>query len=133
MSRKRSLGAAAAFIGLGLLLRLPKWNLPLAIHHYGGGILWGAMLFALVAAVRPPGWRVPGCWVTAGVIAAGIEGSRLLHGAELDAFRRTLAGQLLLGNIFSAWNLAAYACGISLAALMIVSPRTDRASASLSA
>lgn len=129
MSRTRSLGAAAAFIGLGLLLRLPKRNLPLAIHHYGGGILWGAMLFALVAAVRPPGWRVPGCWV----IAAGIEGSRLLHGAELDAFRRTLAGQLLLGNIFSAWNLAAYACGISLAALMIVSPRTDRASASLSA
>ncbi len=101
MSRTRSLGAAAAFIGLGLLLRLPKWNLPLAIHHYGGGILWGAMLFALVAAVRPPGWRAPGCWVTAGVIAAGIEGSRLLHGAELDAFRRTLAGQLLLGNIFS--------------------------------
>jgi hypothetical protein len=117
MSRTRCLSAAALYVCLGLLLRLPKWNLPLAIHHYGGGTLWGAMLVALVAAVRPPGWRMRG----------------LLHGAELDAFRRTLAGQLLLGNIFSVWNLVAYACGIGFAALVIVSPRTDRASVSLSA
>jgi hypothetical protein len=133
MSRTRCLSAAALYVCLGLLLRLPKWNLPLAIHHYGGGTLWGAMLVALVAAVRPPGWRMRGCVGAASVIAAVIEGSRLLHGAELDAFRRTLAGQLLLGNIFSVWNLVAYACGIGFAALVIVSPRTDRASVSLSA
>jgi len=133
MSRTGCLGAAVLLVGLGLLLRLPNWNLSLTVHHYGGGILWGAMLFMLVAALRPPLWRVRGCIFAASIIAGLIELSRLLHGADLDAFRRTLAGQLLLGRIFSAWNLAAYACGIGLAVLYIRLPRSNRSSTSLSA
>ena len=74
------------------------------------------MLYGLVAALRPPGWGVPACLAAAFLAAAAIEVSRLVRTPELDAFRATLAGQLLLGRIFSAWNLLAYAIGIGAGA-----------------
>jgi predicted membrane protein len=48
------------------------------------------------------------------VIAVVAEFSRLVHTPWLDAFRLTTAGALLLGRIFSLWNLAAYAIGIGV-------------------
>lgn len=107
LARAAHLGLAAAVIGLGLLLRVPAWNLPLAVHHYGGGILWGAMLFLLVAALRPAGWGLRTCMIAAFFGAGLIEASRLVHTPALDAFRATLPGQLLLGTLFSPWNLCA--------------------------
>ncbi len=50
------------------------------------------------------------------LIALIVEFSRLYHTPELDAFRLTTAGKLLLGRVFSLWNIAAYAVGISIAA-----------------
>ena len=47
-------------------------------------------------------------------IAIVVECSRLVHAPWLDAFRLTTAGALLLGRIFSLWNLVAYAVGIAL-------------------
>jgi hypothetical protein len=47
-------------------------------------------------------------------IAAAVEFSRLYHTPHLDAFRLSLPGALLLGRIFSLWNLLAYVCGILL-------------------
>ena len=44
--------------------------------------------------------------------AVVVETSRLVHVPWLDAFRVTTAGALLLGRIFSPWNLVAYAAGI---------------------
>lgn len=35
-----------------------------------------------------------------------------MHTPWLDAFRLTAAGALLLGRIFSPWNLVAYVTGI---------------------
>jgi len=49
------------------------------------------------------------------VIAVGVELFRLFHTLWLDEFRLTLAGVLLLGRIFSVWNILAYAAGILLA------------------
>ena len=46
------------------------------------------------------------------VIAVVVEFSRLVHAPWLDAFRLTTAGALLLGRIFSPWNMVAYAVGI---------------------
>jgi hypothetical protein len=37
------------------------------------------------------------------------------HPGSTDEFRLTLAGALLLGRIFSVWNILAYAAGILLA------------------
>jgi hypothetical protein len=50
-------------------------------------------------------------------VAVAVELIRLVHTPWLDDFRLTLAGALLLGRIFSLWNLVAYAAGIVLGAV----------------
>ena len=97
----------------GLLLRRFGLGLemPAAIVKYGGSILWGAMVFFLVALVTPRLSRLRTASVSA-VIAVGVELFRLVHTPWLDGFRSTLAGALLLGRIFSAWNILAYGAGI---------------------
>lgn len=133
VARRTHLGLALAVIAPGLLLRVPGWRLPLADHHYGGGVLWGALLFLLVAALRPARWGLRGCLIATATEAALIETSRLFHTDALDAFRTTLPGQLLLGNIFSAWNVGAYAVSIGAAARLAVSLHRDRGRAALPA
>jgi hypothetical protein len=54
----------------------------------------------------------------AAVIAVGVELFRLVHTPWLDSFRLTMAGALLLGRIFSAWDILAYGIGIAPGALL---------------
>lgn len=124
MSRPTYLGLAITVVLAGLLLRLVDWGLPLWVHHHAGGILWGAMLFLIVSALRPPGRDLGACLIASGMIAAIVEATRLFQSPGLDAFRATLAGQLLLGRIFSGWNLVAYAVGIGAAASLTRSAPT---------
>ena len=127
MSRVAYVAAAALVILAGLALRLVPWGLPLWAHHVGGGVLWGAMLFLLAAGLRPrSGERA--ALATAFLAATAIEFVRLYRAPELDAFRETLAGQLLLGRIVSAWNILTYAVGIALAFLVTHRIRTGRPS-----
>lgn len=49
------------------------------------------------------------------MIAVGVELFRLVHTPWLDDFRLTLLGALLLGRIFSPWDILAYVAGIGLA------------------
>lgn len=103
-------------IALGLALRRFGYaaNLPFAFVKYGGSILWGAMVYWLFAAIfitqRP--FRVA---FIALMVAIAVELFRLWHTPALDAFRLTTAGALLLGRVFSLWNIAAYAIGIAAA------------------
>ncbi|GJE37023.1 hypothetical protein QO016_002228 [Methylobacterium persicinum] len=119
MTRRAALGITVLVILAGLALRLGPWHLPLTTHHYGGGILWGMMLYALAAAFRPRWWGRYACLTIAGAAAVCVELSRLVHMPALDAFRHTLVGQLLLGQIFSPWNLLAYAAGIAAMAVLV--------------
>jgi len=48
-------------------------------------------------------------------LAIAVELFRLYHTPWLDAFRLTTAGALLLGHVFSLWNILAYAIGIAVA------------------
>jgi len=100
-------GLALRHFGLGL-------GIPASIVKYGGSVLWGAMVFFLVAIVTPRFRRFHIAAVSA-AIAVGVELFRLLHTPLLDAFRLTLAGALLLGRIFSLWDILAYIAGICLA------------------
>jgi hypothetical protein len=52
------------------------------------------------------------------VIAACVELFRLVHAPWLDEFRLTLVGALLLGRIFSPWDILAYGVGIGLGMLL---------------
>jgi Protein of unknown function (DUF2809) len=115
---------ARAFLCLGIIvagltLRWfgPGLGIPAAIVKYGGSILWGAMVFFLVALAFPGLSRLRIAGISA-VIAVGVELFRLVHAPWLDTFRLTLAGALLLGRIFSAWDILAYGAGIWLAMLL---------------
>jgi hypothetical protein len=52
------------------------------------------------------------------VIAVFVELFRLVRAPWLDEFRLTLAGALLLGRTFSAWDILAYGTGIGLGMLL---------------
>ncbi|WP_298239822.1 DUF2809 domain-containing protein [uncultured Bradyrhizobium sp.] len=105
---------ALIVIACGLSLRWYGFplGLPAFVVKYGGSLLWATMVFLLVGVLLP---RLTQSQLAAiaMVIAAAVEFSRLVHMPWLDAFRLTTAGALLLGRIFSLWNLVAYAAGIA--------------------
>ena len=65
---------------------------------------------ALLPATRPA--RLAARCLAAAVL---VELFRLVHAPWLDAFRFTTAGALLLGRVFSPWNMLFYAIGIATA------------------
>jgi hypothetical protein len=121
---------ALVIILLGLVLRLVPLGLPYLVVKYGGSALWGAMVYSLVRACAPSAGLGSASFL-AFAISVVTELSRLYHTPELDAFRLTLAGTLLLGRVFSVWNIAAYCAGIALATL--VETRLKRAGVQTSA
>ncbi|WP_448046229.1 ribosomal maturation YjgA family protein [Bradyrhizobium liaoningense] len=105
---------ATVVIVCGLCLRWYGFplGLPAFVVKYGGSLLWATMVFLLVGVALPRLTRTQIAAIAV-VIAGVVEFSRLVHTPWLDAFRLTTAGALLLGRIFSPWNLAAYAVGIA--------------------
>jgi Protein of unknown function (DUF2809) len=116
-----------AIITAGLALRRFGFGvgLPASMVKYGGSILWATMVFVLtsilagalasIAGLRLSRWRIA---LISAVIAVSVELFRLVHSTWLDAFRLTLAGALLLGRIFSLWDMVAYGAGIILGMLL---------------
>ena len=124
-ARLRLFGAAIAVIVCGLCLRAFGYDVGLSFVavKYGGSVLWGAMVFLLLAAAFPSRWR--GYEVQAAVfVAVAVELIRLVHFPALEAFRSTTAGALLLGRVFSPWNIVCYIAGI--AAASFISGRVSR-------
>ena len=113
------IGLCLVIIISGLALRRFGFGvgLPAAIVKYGGSILWGAMVYFLVAIAMPRTlrWHV---MTASAVIAVGVELFRLVHTPWLDDFRLTLTGALLLGRVFSVWDILAYGVGIWLASCL---------------
>ena len=105
-------GLLAGTVMLGLGVRFAHVGLPWGVSKYGGSALWALAVYWVVS------WLVPG---RAGVLAslavtAGVEVGKLWHTAGLDGFRETIWGKLLLGRVFSWWDIAAYWLAIGLAA-----------------
>ena len=113
--RRRALLRALLTLVSGLALRLLPMHLPFLITKYGGSALWALLVYFLLVASLP---RVEPLRVAmlAAAVAFLVELSRLHHSPAEDAFRLTLAGRLLLGRVFSVWNLLAYWTAIALAA-----------------
>lgn len=114
-SRGMMIALCLATIAAGLLLRRfgMGLGLPFGVVKYGGSLLWGTMVYLLLTIIarRQPASRLA---ILAALIALCVELSRLYHTPWLDAFRLTTPGALLLGRVFSPWNLAAYGAGIAL-------------------
>jgi hypothetical protein len=100
-------GLALRRFGLGL-------GTPALVVKYGGSMLWGMMVFFLVAIAASALSRRNVALIAA-AIAVAVELFRLVHAPWLDDFRLSIAGALLLGRVFSPWNMLAYGAGIALA------------------
>ena len=107
--------AALLAVLCGTTLRLTGYEigLPYLLVKYGGSTIWGMMVYFVVAAALAARRRTT--VLVASAIAIAAELFRLYHTPLLDEFRLTLAGALLLGRIFSAWNIVAYLAGIAIA------------------
>jgi len=110
--RLRYAGLTAAIVCAGLLCRWPALGLPWPAAKFAGSSLWGATVYAGLRAINPRA-TIWGALAAAIAIAICVEFFRLYHQPGLDSFRTTLAGKLLLGRIFSLWNVVAYATGIA--------------------
>jgi Protein of unknown function (DUF2809) len=84
---------------------------------YGGSVLWGAMI-SFMMALAAKRLSVPTVAMLSVAIAIGVELFRLVHTPWLDAFCLKLGGALLLGRIFSPWDMLAYGAGIALGVLL---------------
>jgi Protein of unknown function (DUF2809) len=121
LTRERTVGATfivraglwLLVIACGLALRRfgPGLGLSFPLVKYGGSMLWGTMLFFLVAMAARARSQQRIALISA-AIAVCVELFRLVHTPWLDDFRLTTAGALLLGRVFSPWNMLAYGIGI---------------------
>ncbi|MCU6454101.1 DUF2809 domain-containing protein [Sphingomonas sp. A2-49] len=106
-----SAAMVAGTVTAGLALRLVPIGLPGPVVKHGGSILWALMVYAIASMIRPR-WPPRGSAMLALVIAWSIECAQLYHDPVLDAVRRSQIGALLLGRVFSGWDLLAYAAAI---------------------
>ena len=119
MIRARLCFAVAAMIAiaLGLATRMAPGAFPEAIARYGGDVLW-ASTAALLAGVLLPGARAS--WRSAGAFAfaVAIECGQLYHAPWIDSIRATTPGALVLGSGFLWSDLACYAAGVGIVAVV---------------
>ena len=117
--RSRALCAALLLltVALGLASRRFPAALPAFLATYAGDALWAAMVFWLAATLLP---RARTVRLAAGAlgVAAAVEVSQLYHAPWVDAVRATRLGALALGQGFLWSDLACYAAGVGIAALL---------------
>lgn len=114
----------------GLVVRFAPLPLPRLVSKYGGSVLWALMIFWIVhALLRSP--RPPITAVVTACVTAAVECFKLVHTPALDRFRHTLAGVLLLGRVFSVWDLVAYAAAIILGLFLLTGLAAGRPAASV--
>ena len=99
----------------GLAVRFGHLGLPTVVMKFGGSALWAMMIYWLISAALFA-WPVRRAALSAGAIATLVELLKLVHTPSLESFRRTTAGVLLLGRIFSFTDIAVYWTAIAAAA-----------------
>jgi hypothetical protein len=75
------------------------------------------MVYAIFVALLPRR-RPSEIGIIASILALAIEFFKLVHTPNLDAFRLNLAGQLLIGRVFSYADILAYWLAIAAFALV---------------
>lgn len=100
-------------VAAGLAIRFAHLGLPPFVVKYGGSTLWALMIYWILSTLLPS-WRLIPIAVLSGTLATAVEFAKLYHQPALDAFRLTLPGILLLGRIFSVWDIVAYWLAIAV-------------------
>jgi hypothetical protein len=104
-------------IAAGLAVRMVPLDLPPLLEKYGGSMLWALAIYWLVSTILSRGGLITPVMVS-GLVATAVELLKLYHTPDLEAFRSTLPGTLLLGRIFSFADIAAYWIAITVGALV---------------
>ena len=115
--RVRYFALALATIIVGLLVHTQGNALGSVSRDVLGDALWGAMIVWLVSVAAPQA-RLAFRIIAAYLVCVTVEVSQLFHTPALDAVRATFVGRLVLGSGFDPRDLAAYALGIAVAALL---------------
>lgn len=110
-----SIALCAATVAAGIAVRFAPLHLPSAIVKYGGSMLWALLIYWLVSTGLPR-WPAHRAALLAAAIAASVEFFKLYRSPQIDAFRGTLPGILILGRYFSLWDILAYWIAIALGA-----------------
>lgn len=110
-----SLALIAATVVAGLTIRFVPLGLPPSVVKYGGSMLWALMIYWLLSTLFRRR-QVLLIALIAAVVATAVEFFKLYHSPAMDAFRLTVPGVLLLGRIFSAWDILAYWLAIAIGA-----------------
>jgi hypothetical protein len=110
-------GCVVAVIVLGLASRKFPSLFPAIFGKYPGDALWAMMVFAGLAFIKPQA-STARLAVLAFAISCGVEFSQLYQAPWLNEIRRTTIGHLVLGSTFSWFDIAAYAVGVLVAALV---------------
>ena len=106
----------------GLAVRFAPLGLPQSVVKYGGSMLWALMIYWVVSTLLRS-WQVIVVAILSGAAATGVEFFKLYQAPALNAFRLTVPGVLLLGRVFSAWDILAYWVGIGIGASIDLSIR----------
>ncbi len=101
----------------GLAVRMVPMDLPPVVEKFGGSMLWALAIYWLVSTILSRGGLITPVMIS-GLIATGIELLKLYHTPDLEAFRYTEVGTLLLGRVFSFPDIAAYWFAIILGAAL---------------
>ncbi len=121
MTRPRAISLSFALIlitiACGIVVRFAHLGLPAFIMKYGGSMLWALTIYWVLSTLLP--WRgVVQVAIASSLIATAVEFLKLYRNPNLDAFRKTLPGVLLLGRYFSVWDIVAYVVAIAAGALV---------------
>jgi hypothetical protein len=123
-SRSLVLSLALMFVTVvaGLSIRFAPLGLPPCVVKYGGSMLWALIIYWIVSTLLYS-WRTLSLALLTGVLATAIEFFKLYHSPAMDALRLTIPGILILGRVFSFWDILAYWVAISLGVLLDLSIR----------
>lgn len=108
---------AFAAIAAGLTVHLGGSGVPPAARDVLGDALWAAMMVCWMGVLAP---RLPlrTRALVALAVCVAVELSQRYQTPALDALRRTVPGQLVLGSGYDPRDFLAYALGVALAAVL---------------
>jgi hypothetical protein len=109
--------AVVLVIATGLLWRSSWIPLPPILSKYGGDALWSLLVFTGLGFLFPCSSTRLNV-IRALVVSFAVEFSQLYHAPWIDTIRRTRIGALAIGSVFNAPDLAAYAAGVLIGALI---------------
>lgn len=100
-----------ATIAVGLVSRKIVGLTGLSGLSYVGDALWAILVYQCILFVNPATEEKKAA-VLCLLISFAVEFGQLVHQSELDRFRQSRIGHMILGNGFDFFDLLAYSLGI---------------------